>query len=1225
MRPPWSCPLDPSSYGYPPEPPQVSVNVIAQMSVSLAVIRGTMRVNPRPLIIVAVQPWLVIDFNSGPNARLDLYLTFPKTKLCLQVALEHLWLKTCSGFPCGFEWQTWKAWTIVCIPLMPPLTFKLFTVGGLPADTTPPVIGPVTAYQAKQSGAIGNVSAAFSGFLEPDSKILGFQVLVSSTPVTDSGGYSMYNASAKWDPPIVYLQDWNEGDVTMWSGLVSRLPESGSDVYVCATAVNVALYNSTNCSSAFIWDGKAPDVEFFMWNPVTKAYYQPACRWSCKPENEPRCQKAPNISMCDTSFSPETNRVEFQITLSDTPAKARSSIASLGWTILSTHLPGFGNGTKPKDMNLVYNFRREYDDLTLLGNRRITLTSKTFTLVSGGRYWIHLHVCDTPGNCKWYVSYPIFIDQSPPLGQAESKYPNIVPDRTMNTSADGIAYYLTNSHYVRPAWNVFPGNDWPFFSDRIAHSDNTFCDNEPEPWAFENKLPCGKRWEQQLAKTTWSLYNVQENIFGTSRSLRVGPLPGTSGASWGSYKVNPPLTLGAKYQLEVNFQNRAGLWSTLKSPVLTADWTWPICRMPGLVKPPGATGPLYEVVPAFVPIEGGSQANAFRSVNWVSPNNSLFTVPLINACSDPESGIYRGEVGWGSGIGDADLQDWITVKDGMRLAVDLQKIPYPDSYVLGESAGPQPARYLNLRCVDGWGGRGLCPAWGVKVDTTAPVEYCTTKKPVIGQGRYLQFQMDTDSIRMRGYERALFDRETGLQSINFWLVDETSGNETKLPQLTYTRALPPNDHSIHDLKLVHGHTYRLKAVATNRIGGVSEPCMSTQVTIDTTPPQLSSVYILHRRPNPATFPRGVTSVAWQMSDSVLRVAAKFLDTESGVYNQFVSIYKADDTPVISNFAVQSNSFFPIAVSLDDKQSYYVEWRAENRAGSSSMARSPIVTIDVTPPVISGVDDMYPGTDDIDWVLLESFEYRVVFSVRDDQSGFVVGEDLELPRRSSGPQASVMWCIGTAPGACDFLELQATDYRKTHHSAAISNLIEGVKYYAYVVAYNRAGGFATAVSDGFRLDKSPPVCGIVVDGPLVHADFIGPKALLTYEDKGDGVTRGDLPVSWSPAIDFGIGLGGHAARIERVMPPPPPAEPPPPPPAPPPSPPPPPAPPLPPPSPPPPSPPPPIICPCLNQLPFNTPRNAAGNVTWTITGQTFIYPDDYGLHSCRTHDTYARHP
>ena len=507
------------------------------------------------------------------------------------------------------------------------------------------MIGPVTAYQAKQSGAIGNVSASFSGFLEPDSKILGFQVLVSSTPVTDSGGYSMYNASAKWDPPIVYLQDWNEGDVAMWSGLLSRLPESGSDVYVCATAVNVALYNSTNCSSAFIWDGKAPDVEFFMWNPVTKAYYQPACRWSCKPENEPRCQKAPNISMCDTSFSPEKSRVEFQITLTDTPATARSSISSLGWTILSTHLPGVrqrhqAEGHEP-GLQFPPRVRRPH---------------------APGQQEDHTHLKDLYARQRWEVLDPParlrhawqlqmvcvishFVDQSPPLGQAESKYPNIVPDRTMNTSADGIAYYLTNSHYVRPAWNVFPGNDWPFFSDRIAHSDNTFCDNEPEPWAFENKLPCGKRWEQQLAKTTWSLYNVQENIFGTSRSLRVGPLPGTSGASWGSYKVNPPLTLGAKYQLEVNFQNRAGLWSTLKSPVLTADWTWPICRMPGLVKPPGATGPLYEVVPAFVPIEGGSQANAFRSVNWVSPNNSLFTVPLINACSDPESGIYRGEVG----------------------------------------------------------------------------------------------------------------------------------------------------------------------------------------------------------------------------------------------------------------------------------------------------------------------------------------------------------------------------------------------------------------------------------------------------------------------------------------------------------------------------------------------------------------------------------------------------
>ena len=44
-----------------------------------------------------------------------------------------------------------------------------------------------------------------------------------------------------------------------------------------------------------------------------------------------------------------------------------------------------------------------------------------------------------------------------------------------------------------------------------------------------------------------------------------------------------------------------------------------------------------------------------------------------------------------------------------------------------------------------------------------------------------------------------------------------------------------------------------------------------------------------------------------------------------------------------------------------------------------------------------------------------------------------------------------------------------------------SLATGVKYYSIVRAYNRAGLYTTASSDGFLVDISPPIAGMVWDG------------------------------------------------------------------------------------------------------------------------------------------------
>lgn len=559
------------------------------------------------------------------------------------------------------------------------------------------------------------------------------------------------------------------------------------------------------------------------------------------------------------------------------------------------------------------------------------------------------------------------------------------------------------------------------------------------------------------------------------------------------------------------------------------------------VRPAGEDGLKYSVVKAYEQIQGGSQSNRYRMYNWVSSKNTRFTVPLAHACADPQSGIYKAEIGWGSNVAIANLVPFAGVAGRNPMDVDLETVPFANGFVLTDATSPadQPPRYLNLQCVDGWWGMGLCPGWPVKVDTTPPFAYCTEEQPILGAGVFLDYQSDNASLRLRGFQGVLYDAETGLQTVTFELRDLTAKVSTPLPKATVVQALPSNDFYIRGLNMTQNHEYRVVGYGTNRIGDESKPCESSSLLIDITPPRPGNVFITHFEPDARTFPNNVTSEPWQMSESAMRSAASLDDPESGVYAQYVSIYKADGTLLVSNFAVETNFYYPIAVTLQYMESYYVEWTGHNRAGLSTTTRSPIVSIDITPPVMSGVYAMGFPPNAVTWLRDAALNFTAVFSVFDHQSGFDSGYDSDLFNRQGGAKTAVTWCIGTTPGACDFLPFQPTDHMKKRHTASVSGLVDGVHYYIYAVAYNRAGGFSQAHSAAIQLDNMPPLCGSVIDGPLVQANFVGPSALRNvaflsaHGGSAEQMAVGDMPVSWTPCVDLGIGLAGQAAGLQRV--------------------------------------------------------------------------------------------
>lgn len=113
--------------------------------------------------------------------------------------------------------------------------------------------------------------------------------------------------------------------------------------------------------------------------------------------------------------------------------------------------------------------------------------------------------------------------------------------------------------------------------------------------------------------------------------------------------------------------------------------------------------------------------------------------------------------------------------------------------------------------------------------------------------------------------------------------------------------------------------------------------------------------------------------------------------------------------------------------------------------------------------------------------------------------------------------------------------------------SIGGLQDMTIYYQLIKVWNNAGNYALRVSNGFRIDVSPPTCGLVFDGPSFDRRYVGPtiaRAIYTLdnvtemetdsqgimETDQDLAVTGDLQVSWIKFRDWPSGIGGYAAAI-----------------------------------------------------------------------------------------------
>ncbi|CAC5386466.1 unnamed protein product [Mytilus coruscus] len=349
---------------------------------------------------------------------------------------------------------------------------------------------------------------------------------------------------------------------------------------------------------------------------------------------------------------------------------------------------------------------------------------------------------------------------------------------------------------------------------------------------------------------------------------------------------------------------------------------------------------------------------------------------------------------------------------------------------------------------------------GVIVDLTPPV----AGRLWIGTnpGQIYQTTITDLYVKWDGFhdveEYGVGPHSTGIQQYILGIGTTSGGNDVHAFEnigVVQHKALPK-------LNLPNGYRYyaTLKAVdfANRETQKVSAP-----ITIDYTPPE--------RNDKPITLSnRHITSTT-EISPCWTGV---FIDLESGIDYYLWSVGSepgyTDMMPylkVVDEECGMTDKNNPL--DLKDSHFYYINVRAFNKAGLSSLATSWTFQVDTMPPT--------PGH------LYDGDKSQLTGSVKDidyQTDTKVLYAHWEGFHESHSTIKDYYVSVGTCPQCEDILQEQAVGITYDFTLENI-HLGTGLRYYTTVTACNTADMCTTVTSDGVIIHNSPPTAGAVQDG------------------------------------------------------------------------------------------------------------------------------------------------
>ena len=520
----------------------------------------------------------------------------------------------------------------------------------------------------------------------------------------------------------------------------------------------------------------------------------------------------------------------------------------------------------------------------------------------------------------------------------------------------------------------------------------------------------------------------------------------------------------------VRVTNRAGLQSVSSSDGVLVDTTAPACTLD--LEPFTSGGP---------------------------------RLPLGWACVDPESGVQAVSVAIGTTRGHNNVLDWTRV-------ADTGAVPLLDSILL--AAGPeQGAEYfVTLRADSVSGARGFTFGDGVVYDTTAP----TVQGVLDGD----DLSDDADYSAAATIFSASWnagDDETPIVLTEI-AIGTRPGDDDVMPfsELAPPECVPSDVNSgpcitavtsVKDMALPAGVEFQsgtvyFVAVRVTNLVALSSTGTSDGFLVDLTPPVCEFVRDGH----------GETDIDFLQTLSVLRGAWRCDDPETGTPDVewgVKAVDKVTGSAAIVNEYVSSQGATQAAtadVVLTHGTQYLWSVIATNRAGSSVTVDSDGVTIDSTPPVAGRVRDIAePASDDGSDMQFTSVTVSLAASwdsFGDPESGIATYQ--------------IGW--GTAPGRTDVVSMRDVGSTTSYKQPGVF-LSQFATYYATVVAVSGAGGRASASSNGFTTDATPPLVGEAT------MSLVLPEGFRDQPDYPERVTGSVFVVSW-------VGFRDVESRIDH---------------------------------------------------------------------------------------------
>ncbi|KAL4221421.1 hypothetical protein ACF0H5_019679 [Mactra antiquata] len=269
-----------------------------------------------------------------------------------------------------------------------------------------------------------------------------------------------------------------------------------------------------------------------------------------------------------------------------------------------------------------------------------------------------------------------------------------------------------------------------------------------------------------------------------------------------------------------------------------------------------------------------------------------------------------------------------------------------------------------------------------------------------------------------------------------------------------------NHRTFHQLSLKPGYTYFATVKAFDFVQQNSQS-ISDAIKIDTTPPVLLDGTI--KIPSRYITDSYHMSACWN---------SLFEDKESGIaYYEWcigTSAGYDDIMKYIKTTEECNQSPDTSLLSLIEGHSYFVSVKAFNNAGLWRTTSSYAFQVDETPPVAGSVFDVNPDSmetgSDIDYTTSTT----------------------ELTARWTkfhDPHSTITECyisVGTCAKCNNVRGLTPVGLKQ---NIVLTNLhlVEGVRYYITITAYNAAGMYSSASSDGVLVDTTSPIPGHVIDG------------------------------------------------------------------------------------------------------------------------------------------------